>query len=361
MKSQKTICGLMSGLLAFGIIATGTAQAQSHGITVPGLIHLWSGEGNADDSAGSAHGTLGGTTAFGLAENGQQAFDFDGLQSSVVSLPVDINPGVLPQITMGMLVNMRSQANNRGWVIGHDDSGFDRSINLTDIRYGYGVAGGTGVTPHASTLLRPKDNLDSWHCVAVAYDADNATATFYADGATQTVFASPASGRVTATLGGLTTQWLNHTVDALVDEVFMFNRALGADEITQVCAEALTIEVTIDIKPDSDPNSINLCSGGAVPLAVLGSDALDVSMIDTETLRFAGSSVKVVGKKDPRSLCSFDDVDLDGHTDLVCHFLTTDIAALDGDSISAQMSGNLLDSTPILGSDSVNIVKDTCS
>src|SRR5688500_14796552 len=85
-------------------------------LTLPsGLVHLWSGEGDALDSVGSAHGTLGATTAFAPGVNGQ-AFDFDAAQSSIVGLPVDINPSAQPQITFGMWVRLDSVANNRGWV-----------------------------------------------------------------------------------------------------------------------------------------------------------------------------------------------------------------------------------------------------
>ena len=72
-----------------------------------------------------------------------------------------------------------------------------------------------------------------------------------------------------------------------------------------------TIEIDIDIKPGGDPNSINLCSNGAVPIAILGSDTFDVYDIDNETLRFAEASVKVVGMKDSHSLCSYEDVNDD--------------------------------------------------
>ncbi len=131
------------------------------------------------------------------------------------------------------------------------------------------------------------------------------------------------------------------------------------------------LPVDIDLKPGSFPNSVNLCSGGAVPLAILGSDTFDVTEVDTSTLAFAGSGIKVVGKKDPNILCSFEDVSgdfsvtpegaPDGYTDLVCHFVTIDISALDGDSLEATLEGALLSGQPISGSDSINIVKDTCS
>ena len=120
------------------------------------------------------------------------------------------------------------------------------------------------------------------------------------------------------------------------------------------------LPIDIDIKPNSDPNSINLCSNGAVPIAILGSGTLDVLDINTDSLRFADASIKVVGRKDPHQLCSYEDVNGDFFTDLVCHFLTTDIAGIDGESSFATLNGELGGGTAIEGSDSVNIVKDTC-
>ena len=117
----------------------------------------------------------------------------------------------------------------------------------------------------------------------------------------------------------------------------------------------------IDIKPGSDPNSINLCSNGAVPVAIFGSATLDVSNVNTENLRFAEAAVKVVGKKDPNQLCGYQDINGDFISDLVCHFVTTDIAGIDGESTTATVNGELFDGTPIEGTDSVNIVKDTCN
>jgi len=45
-------------------------------------------------------------------------------------------------------------------------------------------------------------------------------------------------------------------------------------------------QVQIDIKPGSDPNSVNPRSNGVIPVAILGSDTLDVSTIDPATLIF---------------------------------------------------------------------------
>jgi hypothetical protein len=121
------------------------------------------------------------------------------------------------------------------------------------------------------------------------------------------------------------------------------------------------LPVTIDIKPGSDPNSINLCSDGAVPVAIMGSAKFDVNNINTDTLRLADAAVKVVGKKDPHTLCSTEDVNADGYDDLVCHFNTTELATiLDGTSTSATLKGQTVSGTPIQGSANVTIVKDGC-
>jgi len=121
-----------------------------------------------------------------------------------------------------------------------------------------------------------------------------------------------------------------------------------------------TRTVEIDIHPGSDPNSINLCSNGTVPIAIFGSATFDVHEVDTTTLRFAEAAVKVVGKKDPQELCSFEDVNGDLVDDLVCHFVIADIAGIDGESSSAELVGELLDGTAFRGTDSIRTVKDSC-
>lgn len=128
---------------------------------------------------------------------------------------------------------------------------------------------------------------------------------------------------------------------------------------------ACLIVISIDIKPGSFPNSIDLSSGGATPVAMLGSATFDVTLIDLTTLALGSSSVKTVGKRDPRSLCNIEDVSgdfsggaegaPDGFADLVCHFVTESIVPEAGDT-EVKLSGNLFDGTPFEGSDSVNIV-----
>ena len=127
--------------------------------------------------------------------------------------------------------------------------------------------------------------------------------------------------------------------------------------------------IAINIKPDSDPNSINTCSGGTTPIAIFGSETLDVTLIDPESLVFASATVKTVGKSG-RMLCNIEDAGSvdgtvfdsyglpDGYDDLVCHFLTFELTDLEDTSSTAVLTGNLLDGSALEGEDTVNIVKD---
>ncbi|MBN2396462.1 MAG: hypothetical protein JXC36_08400, partial [Candidatus Atribacteria bacterium] len=70
----------------------------------------------------------------------------------------------------------------------------------------------------------------------------------------------------------------------------------------------LPIDVSIDIKPGSYPNSINLKSKGVVPVAVLTTETFDSSTIDPTTVEFAGAApVK----------WHLEDIDKDGDIDML--------------------------------------------
>ncbi len=106
------------------------------------------------------------------------------------------------------------------------------------------------------------------------------------------------------------------------------------------------IEIDMDIKPGSDPNSINLKSKGVVPVAVLTTDDFDASDVDPGTALFAGA--------EPLRW-AMEDVDSDGDEDMLFHFKTQELV-LDQDSAEATLTGSTYDGTPIVGADTVRIV-----
>ena len=112
-------------------------------------------------------------------------------------------------------------------------------------------------------------------------------------------------------------------------------------------------DVEIDIKPGSDPNSVNPNSRGVIPVAILGSETLDVTEVDPTTITFMAAD-DTAGTNSPVGF-GFEDVNDDGYLDLVAHFLTqgTWISCI---TTQGALSATLVDGNLIFGFDSINPV-----
>ena len=111
--------------------------------------------------------------------------------------------------------------------------------------------------------------------------------------------------------------------------------------------------VLIDIKPGSDPNCFNINGHGVIPVAILGSAEFDVNEVDPLSLSFDGLEVRLRGQRGP--LCSLEDSNGDGFTDLVCHFEDDASYWAEGETIGT-ITGQLFDGTAIEGADSICVV-----
>ncbi|BDG03125.1 CARDB domain-containing protein [Anaeromyxobacter oryzae] len=116
---------------------------------------------------------------------------------------------------------------------------------------------------------------------------------------------------------------------------------------------ATTLRVGIDIKPGSFPNSINLGSGGNVPVAILSSADFDATTVDPLSVTLESSPVVLRGNGTPSA--SVQDVNGDGLLDLVVHVETSTLK-LTSQSTEAVLQGRTLAGVAIAGTDSVNIV-----
>ncbi|UCG67998.1 MAG: hypothetical protein JSV09_09155 [Thermoplasmata archaeon] len=114
------------------------------------------------------------------------------------------------------------------------------------------------------------------------------------------------------------------------------------------------IEVDIDIKPGSDPNSINMGAKGTIPVAILSTEDFDAATVDPLTVALAGAEVKLRGKSDAPQ-AALEDVNGDGLLDLVVHIIHDGFEPDLGTS-EAKLEGETYSGTPIRGSDSVTIV-----
>ena len=108
---------------------------------------------------------------------------------------------------------------------------------------------------------------------------------------------------------------------------------IGAFEV-----QPQTLSVEIDVKPGSDPNSINLASNGLIAVAIFTTDDFDASQVDAGTVVFAGASAVH---------SAMEDVDGDGDLDMVLHFRVQETNLAD---LYAQLLADDIDEDGILDS-----------
>ena len=118
-------------------------------------------------------------------------------------------------------------------------------------------------------------------------------------------------------------------------------------------AVVTVLAVDIDIKPGSFPNSINLGSGGTVPVAIFSTTTFDATTIDPSTVTLESAPVRLKGKGTP--MASFQDKNGDGLTDLVVH-VSTEALDLSETDTEAMLEGQTSGGQMIQGSDLVRIV-----
>jgi hypothetical protein len=139
-------------------------------------------------------------------------------------------------------------------------------------------------------------------------------------------------------------------------------------------AGAVSITVPVDIKPTSCWNPFNIGGKGVLPVAILGTEDLDVTHIDPASIRLAGVAPLRWAEEDVATpfepyTGKVDALDCttegpDGYLDLTFKFKHQEVVAAigpvnDGDVIVLYLEGNLkgdFGGTPIMGEDVVVIL-----
>lgn len=137
-----------------------------------------------------------------------------------------------------------------------------------------------------------------------------------------------------------------------------FASALGlvavllAVAVSPVTAQEMDhIHASVDIKPGSYPNVINLKSNGLVPVALFGSVEFDVLAVDLNTVGFGrmheGGAAPV--------RFAYEDVNMDGLMDMVFKFQPKATGLQPGD-MEACLHGMLLSGEHFCGHDAVIVI-----
>ncbi len=209
--------------------------------------------------------------------------------------------------------------------------------------------------------------VGQWYFVAVTADAGSRVVKFYVNGdLVDTVvwqhsllqYPNDEPLRIGRRKDGL-------FFDGLIDEVEIFNRVLSDTEIQAIftagaAGKCKFIPVAIDVKPGSDPNSINCRNlNGVIPVAILTTSKaageaidFDAATIDAATIRFGHSGTEAL---ETHGKGHIEDADSDGDLDMVVHFRFGDTGMQCGDT-AAILTGKTLDGEPMQGEDAIRMV-----
>jgi len=162
-----------------------------------------------------------------------------------------------------------------------------------------------------------------------------------------------------------------YTVDKFTGEWNLVG-GMGVDRADNVlCIEiclpsVAPIQVSVDIKPQSCPNPLNIKSKGVLPVAILGSEDFDVTTIDIASIRLADvapirSSCEDVATPVPDTNdCNCTEEGADGYLDLTLKFKTQEIVQALGEVVNGEvlfltLTVELSDGTSIEGADCIVI------
>lgn len=167
----------------------------------------------------------------------------------------------------------------------------------------------------------------------------------------------------------------SYTVSVVEPEGYVSTTPNPADvlvadsDVVQNFGLSAYIEVPVDVKPGSDVNPVNLKSNGVLPVAIMGKEDFDVTIIDPETLQLNGVaplrwSIEDICSKDEdeENPLVTDDIMLpDGLDDLTLKFETQAIAATlgdpqRGDTLPLYLSGETFEGVAVTGEEWILIV-----
>ncbi len=204
------------------------------GVANASLIAYYDFEGNANDTTGNGYdGSVYGATLT-TGYNGSQGYAFDGI-NDYISIDLDINPTVLPQLTMGAWVSA-DKADRIRQVISHDNGMYDRTLGI-DTRGEPGSSYGWSAFSGSGNVLGDFDiDLNQWTFIAVAYDQSTQGVMLYVNGNTMFESGNMGAGNTFVHIGNnpIGTAPGYEFFSGIVDNVFFYNESLTEEELDDI-------------------------------------------------------------------------------------------------------------------------------
>ena len=365
------IVALILSMVLTGCLLSNIGQApatEQSGITyltkalpladLVGLWHFDEGSGAitvADSSGYSNTGTIYGATP-GVAGKFGNALSFDGVDDYVdCGNDESLDPG--DNITIEAWIYPTSWAHDAyvGIVSKRDAwAGMDWELYYDRATSRIRVVMGNTVVIHGANT---SPSLNAWH--HLVYTKSGSVHKLYLDGvntdtSTHTI-TIPTGDRVR--IGLLGGDFSNRfAFSGIIDQVRIWDGALTKSDIEynySIESRYLLGNIEIDIKPGSDPNSINLDSNGVVPVAILGSEDFDAAEVNPLTVTLSGAAAKLKGNSGNAG--SLEDVNDDGYLDRVVQVITEQLVLTSGDTV-AVLNAYTYAGLALTGSDWIRIV-----
>ena len=352
-----TGCSLLSNVGQVPTTDQSGVAYLTKSLSLADLVGWWHFDGNAIDSSGKSNdGFVHGGAQFVDGKFGK-ALSFDGIDD-YVDCGDDASLRPSDGITVEAWVNygqfFEDSAGHAAICEGYyyGDTGFMlyQATGSPYNRVSYYVIATDVGNPigQSSTLL----STGNWYYLAMVYNGSSVT--LYVNGVYDSSVATTGpiswAGTIRNLYIGSTYTTSGAKFTGIIDEVRICNRALTDTEIAYNYSLG---DVGIDIKPGSDPNSINLGSNGVVPVAILGSEDFEAVTVDPSTVTLSGATVKLKGHSG--NYGSLEYVNDDDYLDLVVQVYTSEITGINGETV-AILNADTYAGLPLTGSDVIRIV-----